>query len=162
MNEHAHHHHDHCAHGAAEDAVVRDPVCGMIVDPKAGKPSIEHGGDIYHFCSAGCRTKFEADPERYLGERPAPEPMPKGTQYTCPMHPEIVRDAPGACPICGMALEPMGVPTGDGGPNPELVDFTHRFWVSTVLALPLFVIAMICSKRCCGFTSIHLAASRRI
>jgi Cu+-exporting ATPase len=143
MNEHTHHHHhDHCAHGAAGDAVIRDPVCGMVVDPKAGKPSAEHGGHTYHFCSAGCREKFVNDPERYLGDRPAPEPMPKGTQYTCPMHPEIIRDAPGACPICGMALEPMGVPTGDEGPNPELVDFTHRFWVSTVLALPLFVLAM--------------------
>ena len=59
--------------------------------------------------------------------------MPKGTQYTCPMHPEIVRDKPGSCPICGMALEPMGVPTGDEGPNPELVDFTRRFWVSAAL-----------------------------
>ncbi|MDN5927535.1 MAG: heavy metal translocating P-type ATPase [Hyphomicrobiales bacterium] len=137
-----HHHHDHCAHAAVQDAVIRDPVCGMVVDPNAGKPSAEHGGQTYHFCSAGCRGKFEADPERYLGERPAPEPMPKGTQYTCPMHPEIVRDAPGACPICGMALEPMGVPTGDEGPNPELVDFTHRFWVSAALALPLFILAM--------------------
>jgi len=142
MNEHAHHHHDHCAHGAVQDAVIRDPVCGMVVDPKAGKPSMEHSGHTYHFCSAGCRGKFEADPERYLGERPAPEPMPKGTQYTCPMHPEIVRDAPGACPICGMALEPMGVPTGDEGPNPELVDFTRRFRVSAALALPLFILAM--------------------
>jgi len=122
--------------------VIRDPVCGMVVDPKAGKPSMEHSGHTYHFCSAGCRGKFEADPERYLGERPAPEPMPKGTQYTCPMHPEIVRDAPGACPICGMALEPMGVPTGDEGPNPELVDFTRRFRVSAALALPLFILAM--------------------
>ena len=68
--------------------------------------------------------------------------MPKGTQYTCPMHPEIVRDKPGSCPICGMALEPMGVPTGDEGPNPELIDFTRRFWVSAVLSLPLLVIAM--------------------
>ncbi|MGN6770403.1 MAG: heavy metal translocating P-type ATPase [Rhizobiaceae bacterium] len=142
MNEHAHHHHDHCAHGAVLDAVIRDPVCGMVVDPKAGKPSMEHGGHTYHFCSAGCRGKFEADPERYLGERLAPEPMPKGMQYTCPMHPEIVRDAPGACPICGMALEPMGVPTGDEGPNPELVDFTRRFRVSAALALPLFILAM--------------------
>ncbi|MGN6764676.1 MAG: heavy metal translocating P-type ATPase, partial [Rhizobiaceae bacterium] len=142
MNEHAHHHHDHCAHGAVQDAVIRDPVCGMVVDPKAGKPSMEHGGHTYHFCSAGCRGKFEADPERYLGERPAPEPMLKGTQYTCPMHPEIVRDAPGACPICGMALEPMGVPTGDEGPNPELVDFTRRFRVSAALTLPLFILAM--------------------
>ena len=68
--------------------------------------------------------------------------MPKGTQYTCPMHPEIVRDKPGSCPICGMALEPMGVPTGDEGPNPELVDFTRRFWVSAALSLPLLVITM--------------------
>jgi Cu+-exporting ATPase len=68
--------------------------------------------------------------------------MPKGTQYTCPMHPEIIRDKPGACPICGMALEPMGVPTGDEGPNPELVDFTRRFWVSAVLSLPLLIVAM--------------------
>jgi Cu+-exporting ATPase len=143
MNEHVHHHHhDHCAHGAAQDAVIRDPVCGMVVDPKAGKPSIEHGGHTYHFCSAGCREKFVNDPDRYLGDRPTPEPMPKGTQYTCPMHPEIIRDAPGSCPICGMALEPMGVPTGDEGPNPELVDFTRRFWVSAALALPLFVLAM--------------------
>src|SRR5690606_26642314 len=67
---------------------------------------------------------------------------PKGTQYTCPMHPEIVRDKPGSCPICGMALEPMGVPTGDEGPNPELIDFTRRLWVSALLAAPLFIIAM--------------------
>ena len=67
----------------------------------------------------GCKTKFEADPEKYADGPPAPEPMPVGTQYTCPMHPEIVRDAPGSCPICGMALEPMGVPTGDEGPNPN-------------------------------------------
>jgi Cu+-exporting ATPase len=144
MNEHAHHHHHHdrCAHDATQDAVIRDPVCGMVVDPKAGKPSAEHDGHTFHFCSADCKAKFEADPEKYLGDRPAPEPMPKGTQYTCPMHPEIIRDAPGACPICGMALEPMGVPTGEEGPNPELVDFTRRFWVSTVLALPLFILAM--------------------
>ncbi|RVC41157.1 heavy metal translocating P-type ATPase, partial [Mesorhizobium sp. M4A.F.Ca.ET.090.04.2.1] len=168
--------------------VIRDPVCGMTVDQTAGKPTAEHGGQIHHFCSEGCRSKFDADPERYLtatdpvcgmsvdrssarhfirhegqgfyfcsagckgkfeaapanylGDRPAPQPMPKGTQYTCPMHPEIIRDKPGACPICGMALEPMGVPTGDEGPNPELVDFTRRFWVSAVLSLPLLVIAM--------------------
>jgi Cu+-exporting ATPase len=143
MTEHAHrHHHGHCAHGAAENVVIRDPVCGMTVDPNAGKPTAEHEGHTYHFCSAGCRDKFVKDPGRYLGERPSPQPMPKGTQYTCPMHPEIVRDAPGACPICGMALEPMGVPTGEEGPNPELVDFTRRFWISAALAAPLFVLAM--------------------
>ncbi|TIW63718.1 MAG: YHS domain-containing protein, partial [Mesorhizobium sp.] len=103
---------------------------------------IRHEGQGFYFCSAGCKGKFEAAPANYLGDRPAPQPMPKGTQYTCPMHPEIIRDKPGACPICGMALEPMGVPTGDEGPNPELVDFTRRFWVSAVLSLPLLVIAM--------------------
>ncbi|UVC15771.1 heavy metal translocating P-type ATPase [Mesorhizobium onobrychidis] len=189
--------HDHHAHGgrcsanaapSVADAVIRDPVCGMTVDPAAGKPTAEHGGNIYHFCSercrskfadepekylaatdpvcgmrvnratakhfsrhegqgfyfcsAGCKVKFEAEPAKYLGDRPEPQAMPKGTQYTCPMHPEIVRDKPGACPICGMALEPMGVPTGDEGPNPELVDFTRRFWVSAVLSVPLLIFAM--------------------
>lgn len=187
-----HHHHGGCcaakAAAPAPEAVVRDPVCGMSVDPAAGKPSVEHGGRLFHFCSEGCRTKFVAEPEKYLtaidpvcgmsvdratakhflrhegqgfyfcsagcqakfgaepqkylGDRPAPLPMPKGTQYTCPMHPEIIRDKPGSCPICGMALEPMGVPTGDEGPNPELVDFTRRFWVSTVLSVPLLIVAM--------------------
>ncbi|RWE68108.1 heavy metal translocating P-type ATPase [Mesorhizobium sp.] len=178
------------SHGsvAAEAAVVRDPVCGMTVDPAAGKPSAAFGGHTYHFCSEGCRTKFmkepeaflkatdpvcgmtverakakhfarhegkgfyfcsagckgkfEAEPGKYLSGQPAPEPMPKGTQYTCPMHPEIIRDKPGSCPICGMALEPMGVPTGDQGPNPELVDFTRRFWVSAALSIPLLLITM--------------------
>ncbi|RWX67933.1 heavy metal translocating P-type ATPase [Mesorhizobium sp. M4B.F.Ca.ET.089.01.1.1] len=194
----AHSDHDHHAHAGSccsakaaapvAEAVVRDPVCGMTVDPAAGKPTAEHGGHIRYFCSEGCRAKFVAEPEKYLtatdpvcgmsvdrasarhfvrhegqgfyfcsagckgkfeaapahylGDRPAPQPMPKGTQYTCPMHPEIIRDKPGACPICGMALEPMGVPTGEEGPNPELVDFTRRFWVSAVLSLPLLVIAM--------------------
>ncbi|WP_157014236.1 heavy metal translocating P-type ATPase [Mesorhizobium xinjiangense] len=121
---------------------AKDPVCGMNVDRSTAAHFLRHEGQGFYFCSAGCKEKFEADPERYLGDRPAPEPMPAGTQYTCPMHPEIVRDAPGDCPICGMALEPMGVPAGDEGPNPELVDFTRRLWVSAVLALPLLVIAM--------------------
>lgn len=189
--------HDHHAHGGCcsanratptAQAVVRDPVCGMTVDPAAGKPTAEHDGHLYHFCSqgcrmkfvaepakfltatdpvcgmsvdratarhfvrhegqgfyfcsAGCQAKFEAEPQKYLGDRPAPQAMPKGTQYTCPMHPEIIRDKPGSCPICGMALEPMGVPTGDEGPNPELVDFTRRFWVSAALSVPLLIVAM--------------------
>lgn len=122
--------------------MVRDPVCGMTVDPATAKHSVRHQGRDFYFCSAGCKAKFEAEPQKYLGDRAAPPPMPKGTQYTCPMHPEIIRDKPGSCPICGMALEPMGVPTGDEGPNPELVDFTRRFWVSAVLSLPLLFIAM--------------------
>jgi Cu+-exporting ATPase len=114
----------------------------MTVDPAASKPTCEHDGRVFHFCSAGCRSKFAADPARYLDGRPAPEQMPVGTQYTCPMHPEIVRDAPGDCPLCGMALEPMGIPSGDEGPNPELVDFTRRFWIGAALTLPVFVLAM--------------------
>jgi Cu+-exporting ATPase len=197
---HDNHEHDHHAHGAggsccakhaaapAGETIIRDPVCGMTVDPAAGKPSAEHDGRTFHFCSDSCRTKFthhpenyltakdpvcgmtvdrasarhflkhvgekfyfcsenclkkfEADPEKYLGDRPEPAPMPKGTQYTCPMHPEIVRDKPGDCPICGMALEPMGVPTGEEGPNPELVDFSRRFWVSAALSVPLLLLTM--------------------
>ncbi|RWM19910.1 MAG: heavy metal translocating P-type ATPase [Mesorhizobium sp.] len=189
------HHHSHGASccsgktaGTAAEAVIRDPVCGMTVDPAAGKPTAEHDGRTFHFCSERCRTKFvvepesyltatdpvcgmsvdrasarhfvrhdgqgfyfcsavcrgkfEAEPAKYLAGRPEPQPMPKGTQYTCPMHPEIIRDRPGSCPICGMALEPMGVPTGDEGPNPELVDFTRRFWVSAALSVPLLIFAM--------------------
>lgn len=196
-HDHSHHHghgaHDCCSvhsHGAgAEAPVTRDPVCGMTVDPNAGKPSLVHEGHSYHFCCDGCRTKFEAAPQDYLtakdpvcgmsvdrsaakhflkhegeklyfcsagckakfeanpadyrdGNRPAPKPMPKGTQYTCPMHPEVISDHPGDCPKCGMALEPMGIPPADEGPNPELVDFTRRFWVSAVLAVPLLALTM--------------------
>ncbi len=119
-----------------------DPVCGMSVDRATAKHFFRHESQGYYFCSAGCKAKFEAEPQNYLGDRPAPKPMPKGTQYTCPMHPEIIRDKPGSCPLCGMALEPMGVPTGDEGPNPELVDFTRRFWVSAVLSVPLLIVAM--------------------
>lgn len=96
-----------------------DPVCGMTVERASAKHFARHDGQGFYFCSAGCKAKFEAGPEKYLAGRPAPEPMPKGTQYTCPMHPEVVRDAPGSCPLCGMALEPMGMPTGDEGPIPS-------------------------------------------
>jgi Cu+-exporting ATPase len=119
-----------------------DPVCGMKVDRSTARHFMRHEGKGYYFCSAGCQKKFEASPETYLGDRPPPEPMPAGTQYTCPMHPEIVRDKPGSCPKCGMALEPMGVPTGEEGPNPELVNFTRRFWVSAALSIPLLILTM--------------------
>ncbi|MFH1873279.1 MAG: heavy metal translocating P-type ATPase [Pseudomonadota bacterium] len=124
--------------------MARDPVCGMSVATGAGKPSLAHGGTTYHFCSQKCRDKFAADPAHFLTETPKkPEAAPaKGTKYTCPMHPEIVRDAPGDCPKCGMALEPMGVPTADEGPNPELVDFRRRFWIGCVLTVPLLALTM--------------------
>ncbi len=189
-NTHAHHHgHSDHHHHPADDVVVRDPVCGMTVDPAAGKPSFElqgrrylfccegcrtkfeaapqdyltardpvcgmsvdratakhflrHEGEKHYFCSAGCRTKFEAAPADYRnGKKPQPKPAPKGTQYTCPMHPEVISDHPGDCPKCGMALEPMGIPPMDEGPNPELIDFTRRLWISGILSVPLLVITM--------------------
>jgi Cu+-exporting ATPase len=175
------HHHDH------RPAVIRDPVCGMTVDPNADKPQLDHEGHSYHFCSEGCREKFKATPEayikatdpvcgmsverataahmskldgerfyfcsagcqekfekspaHYLGARPVKKAMPEGTQYTCPMHPEIIEDHPGDCPKCGMALEPM-TPSADSGPNPELVDFKRRFWIMAPLAAAVFVLEM--------------------
>ena len=127
-----------------EGETVTDPVCGMTVRLNAGKPAFEHESETFHFCSQSCHDKFAADPEHYLSgaHKQAYENMPAGTQYTCPMDPEIIRDEPGDCPICGMALEPMGVPTGDEGPNPELVDFRRRFWVGAALTLPLLLLAM--------------------
>ncbi len=184
-------HHDHtscCGDEQSTATIVRDPVCGMTVDPEAGKPTETYGGRVFHFCSQGCQTRFRKDPNAYveaidpvcgmkvdrasakhflrhegevyyfcsagckakfgnapgdyLGDRPAPKAVPTGTQYTCPMHPEIVKDGPGACPICGMALEPMGIPTGDEGPNPELIDFTRRLWISALCSVPLLFITM--------------------
>ncbi|PZO89704.1 MAG: cadmium-translocating P-type ATPase [Sphingomonas sanxanigenens] len=132
------HHHDH---GAA--ATVKDPVCGMTVDPAKTPHHAEHDGATYHFCGARCREKFVADPAHYLHPRAAaPAPAaPPGAIWTCPMHPEIRRSGPGSCPICGMALEPEA-PTGDEGANPELIDFTRRLWVSGVLAVPLLLVSM--------------------
>jgi Cu+-exporting ATPase len=134
-------HHHHPVRGAAEAAT--DPVCGMTVDPAKTPHHAEHGGTAFHFCSAGCRTKFLADPARYLAPeaRKAPAPAPLGTIYTCPMHPEIRQDHPGACPICGMALEPTTV-TAETGPSPELRDMTLRFWVGLALAAPVFALEM--------------------
>ncbi|MFZ7091385.1 heavy metal translocating P-type ATPase [Primorskyibacter sp. 2E233] len=126
---------------SATQSITRDPVCGMTVDPDARKPQAKHKGHTYHFCSDRCRDKFKADPERYLSESAKPEPMPEGTKYTCPMHPEIVRDHPGDCPKCGMALEPM-TPSADSGPNPEYADFQHRLMLTAPLAMAVFVLEM--------------------
>ena len=119
-----------------------DPVCGMTVDTAAGKPSLSHDGATFHFCSQGCHEKFSADPEFYLSgaHKKKAKAAPEGTLYTCPMHPEIIEDHPADCPLCGMALEPMGVP-GDE-PNPELIDFTRRFWICAALAIPLLILTM--------------------
>ncbi|MEM1044999.1 MAG: heavy metal translocating P-type ATPase [Pseudomonadota bacterium] len=119
-----------------------DPVCGMRVDPEAGNPSFAYQDETFHFCSQSCRDRFADDPWFYLSgnadlKRDAVAP---DTQFTCPMHPEIVEDGPAACPICGMALEPMGGVSE--GPNEELIDFSRRFWVSVAAAVPLIVLTM--------------------
>ena len=129
--------------GAPDEYVsATDPVCGMSVDRKTARHMAKHAGERFYFCSAGCETKFTADPEAYLNGRPAPEPMPEGTVYTCPMHPEVEQIGPGDCPKCGMALEPKGLPAADEGPNPEFVDFRRRFIVGAILTAPLVAIAM--------------------
>ena len=134
MTSEHHHHHDNAAEG------VIDPVCGMTVDPHTAKHRADYQGHTYCFCSAGCRTKFAADPQKYLGARQA-ETVPEGTIYTCPMHSQIRQVGPGSCPICGMALEPEIAGT-EVGPNPELVDMTRRFWIGLVLSLPVVALEM--------------------
>ncbi|CAA2140856.1 heavy metal translocating P-type ATPase [Hyphomicrobium sp. ghe19] len=121
---------------------VKDPVCGMTVDPTTAKHHADHDGKTYYFCSAGCRTKFAADPIKYLKPETAKaEPVPAGAIYTCPMHPEIRQAGPGSCPICGMALEPELV-TAEAQPNAELEDMTRRLWIGAALALPVFALEM--------------------
>ena len=150
MSTHDHHHagaHSCCsksAPAAASDAKVIDPVCGMTVDPATTPHHADHAGTAYHFCSAGCRSKFIADPTKYLAPKPATEDLPlapAGTMYICPMHPEIRQDHPGSCPLCGMALEPE-MPSLDEDDNPELKDFSRRFWWSLPLTVAVFVLAM--------------------
>ena len=144
-------HHGHPAHecshghgGTSPSAVATefiDPVCGMTVKADSAHHA-SHKGHDYRFCSAGCRTKFVADPARYL--MPAAvetKGSPPGTTYTCPMHPEIVRNEPGHCPICGMALEPI-MPNLDDGENPELTDFKRRFWWTLPLSILVLAVAM--------------------
>jgi Cu+-exporting ATPase len=129
-------------HHSSDASKAIDPVCGMTVDPHTAKHRHDHLGRTYYFCSAGCRTKFIADPDKFLSPKEQDaEPVPEGTIYTCPMHPEIRQVGPGACPICGMALEPDLV-TADSGPNPELADMTRRFWIGLALAIPVFALEM--------------------
>lgn len=129
-----------------------DPVCGMSVDPNAGKPTFTHEGSTFHFCHAGCRDKFAADPSRYLdsekrraaeAEKAARESaLPSGTIYGCPMCPGQEQEGPGVCSSCGMALEPFGPATGEDAANPEYDDFKRRLWIAASCTLPLVVIAM--------------------
>ena len=127
---------------AATQASGLDPVCGMKVDPTTTAHHATHDGVHYHFCSSGCLAKFTADPAKYLSDSKRAEPVAEtGAMWTCPMHPEIRQQGPGTCPICGMALEPEE-PSLDDAPNPELIDFTRRLWVSAGLAVPLLILTM--------------------
>ena len=122
-------------------AKVRDPVCGMMIDPATAAGRFDYQGQTYYFCNPGCLKKFQANPAAYLSGHASPpvvsissiphspRPIPHSSTYTCPMHPEIVHNGPGTCPICGMALEPQTV-TADEEANPELVDMSRRFWIS--------------------------------
>jgi Cu+-exporting ATPase len=118
-----------------------DPVCGMKVSPQKAAGSVHHAGRTWYFCGLGCKAKFEANPTKYDGSVPTPvaaPPAPVANQYTCPMHPEVLSSKPGACPKCGMALEPVTAIAGDE--NPELASMTRRFWVSAVLTVPLLAV----------------------
>ena len=120
-----------------------DPVCGMTVDPDKAAGSYEYQDKTYYFCNPHCLHRFRENPSQFLQKSTLPiqiESKP-GQKYTCPMHPEIVRDAPGSCPLCGMALEPVTVSLEDEK-NPELVDMTRRFWVCLLLTIPVFALGM--------------------
>jgi Cu+-exporting ATPase len=135
--------HDHAPDGEQKIKDVRDPVCGMLVDPHTAKHRHQHEGRTYYFCSGGCLAKFKAEPVKYLGDAAQTDAaiVPEGTIYTCPMHPQIRQVGPGSCPICGMALEPV-VATADAGPNAELADMNRRFWTGLVLSLPVVALEM--------------------
>ncbi len=131
-------------------AVLKDPVCGMTVSD-ASKHVAVHDGHPVYFCSAGCKAKFVADPAKYerADDAPMAPPSPppvsvavEGTIFTCPMHPEVRQDHPGACPKCGMALEPE-MPTLDDAESPELVDFRRRFWWTLPLTVIVAILAMV-------------------
>jgi Cu+-exporting ATPase len=125
-------------------AQEHDPVCGMKVDPAKAAASIEYEGATFYFCSQGCAAKFQATPEKYAQNNPDGAPShattktePQG-EFTCPMHPQIVRDGPGSCPICGMALEPREATVEEA--NPELADMTRRLWISVALTVPMLAL----------------------
>jgi Cu+-exporting ATPase len=127
----------------AAGGAAKDPVCGMTVDPATTPHRYALGGTTYFFCSGGCRTKFAATPAKYLdpAARKPVAPMAADTIFTCPMHPEVRQQGPGACPICGMGLEPE-MPTANAGPNAELIDMTRRLWVGVLLTAPVVALEM--------------------
>jgi Cu+-exporting ATPase len=139
-----HHAHGHdCLAGSTTAREVRDPVCGMMVDPRQTPHHAEHAGRTYHFCASRCREKFLADPQKFVAPPQTRAEAPAtNVIYTCPMHPEIRQIGPGSCPICGMALEPLHAAEVEQGPSAELVDMTRRFWISTALSVPVVALEM--------------------
>jgi Cu+-exporting ATPase len=127
--------------GQPAAATVVDPVCGMQVDPQTTPHRFTYRGQDYFFCSGRCRTRFEAEPDKFLAPAKSVPAVSAGAIYTCPMHPQVRQVGPGSCPICGMALEPEQVSLDDT-PDPELTDMVRRFWIALVLTLPVFVIEM--------------------
>ncbi len=171
MNPHEHHDHaaarspSRAAGSVDGHEISRDPVCGMDVLPAKAAASVEHGGKVFYFCCQSCAEKFRKDPGRFttdspdrvgvtpelislapkLLSKPAPVPIAPpstGIKYTCPMDPEIIRDRPGACPICGMALEPVSVSAEEDSADPELMAMTRRFWICLALTSPLLLLSM--------------------
>ncbi|WP_425490126.1 heavy metal translocating P-type ATPase [Dyella telluris] len=139
-----HHHphsHDHAGHHDHAAQAIKDPVCGMTVDPATAKHQAGHDGNTFYFCAQRCKDKFVADPARYLAPPAAPSPALAGAVYTCPMHPEVQQIGPGHCPKCGMALEPM-MPSLDEDDGHELTAMSRRFWSLVALTLPVFLLAM--------------------
>src|SRR6478736_1980010 len=148
--EPSHGHSHNYAHGRDHDCVdgnaaplelATDPVCGMKVNPAVAKHHLSYEGQDYFFCCARCRERFAAEPAKYLAPRQPEQPSPAGTTYTCPMHPEVRQIGPGACPICGMALEPEQISLNDA-PDPELIDMSRRLQIALVLTAPVFVLEM--------------------
>lgn len=137
---HDHTHHHGQVHVPAVNK-VKDPVCGMDVDPATAKGKSEYQGQDYFFCNTKCKSKFDADPQALVGLKKAPEPVKAGVEYTCPMHPQVRQIGPGNCPICGMSLEPVGGEPGEDDDS-EYRMMLRKFWVSAVLTVPLLVLTM--------------------
>ena len=153
---HAHHHHHAEPAAPGASAAVKDPVCGMSVDPATAKHKADHAGATYYFCSGGCREKFVANPPKYLAPQPAKPAGGAGRHVHLPDAPADPPARSGSCPICGMALEPE-VPTAETGPNPELVDMKRRFWIGLALAVPVFVLEM-----AGHLTNLHILLADRV
>lgn len=142
-SKHQHHNHDHTHHHSDSKLTVKDPVCGMNVDPNNAKGgSSRYEDHDYYFCNPKCKTKFDLEPAKYLSPQIEIKKLPKDVEYTCPMHPEVRQIGPGSCPICGMALEPVTISLDHEEDNSEYLDMRKRFWVGTVLSIPLLFITM--------------------